>query len=338
MMINSVVFQVNGLPVAFCVFLFCLIFSVKADTIVLCNGDVIHGSIAEQTDDHVVIVHPNLGTFQISMEEVESLSAGSDEDSEEQGQLTDETPKTDDDEIPDSVWFMPKFERLNDWATWMRQKGFKMSLDLSMDGTWGDTEEQSLRLGYTLKREVEDIRMNSDVRYYHKTKRSETTDNELSIGYRKDWLLSDSRWFYFYESRYDLDDFESWRHRVAGHGGPGYGLVDTNRWKLNLLAGPGVKKEWGSDNDDVKFEGIAQLDIEWNISKRLTLTGYSAYYPVLTDSNDYRTRSGLIWRFFMSRELDFHFLLGLEHEYMNIVDPGSHKNDTRLYMGVGYNY
>jgi len=106
----------NGLTVIFCVFLFGLILSVEADTVVLCNGDIIHGSIAEQTDDHVVIIHPNLGTFQISMDQIESLFTDSDESSEEQDQLTDEALKTDGDEIPDKVWFIPEFNQLNDWG------------------------------------------------------------------------------------------------------------------------------------------------------------------------------------------------------------------------------
>jgi len=178
----------------------------------------------------------------------------------------------------------------------MRQKGFKMSLNLSLDGTWGDTEEQSLRFGYRLKREIENVRMNSDVRYYHKTKRSKTTDDKLSMGYRRDWLLHDSRWFYFYNGRYDFDDFESWRHRVSMHVGPGYRLTESNRWTVDLLAGPGAKKEWGSENDDIRFEGVTELDVKWNITKRLSMTGYTAYYPVLTDSEDYRTHSGVTWR------------------------------------------
>ena len=319
-------------------FILCLtVTATRADEITLFNGDVIHATIVKQNPQQITVEHPNLGTLQISMDQVKSLSNESEKNYQEHVTVEEEKPEITEDEIPDSTW-MPDFKAINKWAVKMKQKGFNSSFNLSLDSSSGETEEQTFRFGLKLNREMKDIRMMSDLTYYYKTAATETTDNKVTSGYRRDTLLSDSRWFYFYESRYDFDDFESWKHRLSAHAGPGYGLVDASRWQLNLRAGPGIRKEWGSDNDDPRFEGIIGLDTEWYISKRQTLTGYTAYYPVLTDTDDYRTRSGLNWRYFLSRDLDISFLVGLEHEYQNIVDSDGFRNNTRMYTGIQYNY
>lgn len=319
--------------VFFCVVLVGVNASAGADEIVLANGDIIHGTITEQTDELIVLEHPDLGTFKIPTPRVKSFSF----DAQESEPGVVEQPESIDD-IPETLLYMPEFNFLNDWAAEMKKKGFEMSVNLSLDGSWGNTNEQSFRLGAALGRKTNRFRMDSDLKYYNKTESSETTDNKLSVGYRKDWLRPDSRWFNFYESRYDFDEFESWRHRLTGHGGAGYNLVDTQRWSMNLRAGPGARKEWESKNDDIRFEGVTGANMTWRITKRQTLNGHFSYYPVLTDFNDYRTRSGVDWRFFMSRDLNLSFLVGLDHEYQSIVDPGSDKNDTRAYMGVQYDF
>lgn len=315
-----------------------ILFSAEADEVVLSNGDVIHGTVTEQTDEYVALDHPNLGTFQISKHQIDSVILDSEKEAEAESPSTGEPSGTDEDGILDTSHYMLEFNRLNNWAMVMKQKGFKMSLNLALDGSWGNTDEQTFRFGYSIGRTTDAARMNSDLTYYLKNKSRETTDNKLSAGYRKDWLWANSRWFYFYQGRYDFDDFESWRHRLSGHSGPGYNLIDTNRWDLIFRGGLGARKEWESKNDNVRFEGMTGLDMKWKISERQLLAGYTEYYQVLTDFEDYRTRSGLNWRYFMSRELDLSFLLGVAHEYQNVVDPDSDKNDTRVHMGIQYDF
>lgn len=307
-----------------------LILSAAADEIILGSGDVIHGKITEQTDAHLVIVHPDLGTFQIPRERIRSFLTGP---------SAEEKPApTAEEEIPDRTDYMPDFSNLNDWAAAQKKKGWSASANLSLNGSYGNTDEQSGRFGAAIKRKKEDTQTTYDLAYYNKISDGTTTDNKLTTGLLVDWLKPDSRWFYFASTRYDYDQFESWRHRAAAHGGPGYHLIESPRLTMNLRTGPGARKEWGSDNDDVRFEGAAALDLEWKISKRQTLSAMTGFYPVLTDFDDYRTRSTLDWRFLMDRELNLSLLLGLEHEYLNIVDPGSKQNDTRVYMGIQYDF
>ena len=303
-----------------------------ADEIVLNNGDVIHGTITERTGDFLVLEHPDLGTFKIPSQRIQSFAIQSNQELASLEQNQDMTAPEDD--LPDTVWYTPEFNRLNSWAAKKKDQGFNISLDFSMDGSWGNTDEQSFRFGSIVKRELPETRARADLTYYHKTQDNETSDDKLSVGLRKDWLKPDSKWFYFMESRYDYDDFESWKYRLSGHAGPGYIFFDTRKLRLSLLAGPGARKEWESINDNVRFEGVTGLDFIWNISKRQKITGFTGYYPVLTDFDDYRTRSSLNWRFLMDRELKLSFILGLEHEYLNIVDPGNDKNDTRVYVGI----
>ena len=53
---------------------------------------------------------------------------------------------------------------------------------------------------------------------------------------------------------------------VSFHGGPGYMLIEEDDLKLSLKAGPGTRKEWGSDNDSWVF------DLATNTWTQLALT------------------------------------------------------------------
>ena len=328
------IFNVFRVALCFCFMLFFIVTATRADEITLSSGDVIHGTIVKQDQKLITIEHPDLGTLQIPMKQIKSFSKTSEIISPGQAPSKEPEPKHPEEEMPNGY----TFDHLNDWAAKMKQKGYKMSFNLSLDSSSGETEEQSFRFGVIINRELQDIRALTDSAYYYKKKAGEVTDNKLTLGHRRDKLLPDSQWFFFYEGRYDFDDFESWRHRASGHLGPGYAWLDNDTWKLNLRFGPGVRKEWKSENDAPRFEGIIGLDATWNISERQNLTGHTAFYPVLTDTEDYRTRSGLTWRYFLSRDLDLSFLIGLEHEYQNIVDPDGFKNNTRVYGGVQYDF
>ena len=300
-----------------CVVMFCGGLSAAAEEIRLSGGDVIHGTLVEETEDRLVIDHPDLGRIAIDKQRIAPAEA--------EPPAEPETPE---------AWYDQGYTRLSRWAAGRKEAGWGMSFDLSMTGAYGNTDEQSLRAGTAAKRTRQDTRLALDAVYYNRTQNSHTTDNKFRGGVVHDWLLPESRWFYFAGGRYDYDDFESWRHRASGHAGPGYRLFDTEMFWMDLRTGPGARKEWGSQNDDVEFEGAASFDLEWKITPRQTLTALAGYYPVLTDTNDYRTRSGLNWRFLMDRELNLSLLFGLEHEYMNLVDRGKKHNDTRVFMGV----
>jgi putative salt-induced outer membrane protein YdiY len=145
-----------------------------------------------------------------------------------------------------------------------------------------------------------------------------------------------SPWFWFVGGRFDWDKFESWDQRFSGQTGPGYHLIENDKFKLDLLGGLGTRKEWGSKNDSWLFEGSAGLDFEYTITERQSLEFDITYFFVLDDLDDYRTRSTGNWRYALSDDLHLSLLVGYSWELQSIVDPGDEHYDLRFFIGVQY--
>ncbi|MHC4757846.1 MAG: DUF481 domain-containing protein [Planctomycetota bacterium] len=295
-----------------------------ADEIVLVGGDVIHGNIVMQTYNTVVIVHDDLGRLRIPKKKIKSINVPASE--------------TDDRQEEEAMVFENQVKKLDTWSGKMKEKGWSFSADVSLDGSYGNTDEQALRFGMHVGRTQPKRRSNTDFSYYNKVSDGTTSDNKASLGYTTDFLKPESRWFWFYSGRYDFDEFESWEHRVSGHTGPGYNLYKTDAASLDTRVGVGARKEWQSENDDIRPEGHAGLSFKWKITRRQSFDASTTIYPVLSDTEDYRTRSTANWRFLIDREMRLSFLIGLFHEHQSIVDPGKDKNDTRIFSGIQYGF
>lgn len=237
-------------------------------------------------------------------------------------------------EEDEKIWFEPEFERLNSLAGRLKKQKWSFSLDFSMNTTSGNTNEDTTRLGTHIKRTLPRERTTFDGAYYHKKNTGKVTDNELTIGLLKDWLNPGSRWFFFGSGRADYDEFESWEKRANIQVGPGYNLITSDDMLLNLRLGAGGRKEWGSQNDNLKFEGLAGIDFEWELTDKQSIETGIWFFPVITDFDDYRTRSHLNWRYKLSKESDISLLFGVLHETQSIVDPGDDDSDTRVYTGI----
>jgi len=224
--------------------------------------------------------------------------------------------------------------RTNAKVSRLKKKGYSFSTDFGIDGSYGNTDEQSLRFGLNLNRKLEKKRWETDLSYYNKIDEGDLSDNKLTAGYTYDWLKPDSPLFYFATGRYDYDEFESWQQRVSAHMGPGYHLMQTDKVTLDA----GTRKEWGSENDNWRLEGMAGLGFDWKITKRQHLDLTSTIYPVFSDWDDLRTRTALNWRFLLDEESNLSLLIGLAHEYQSILDPGKEKNDARLFTALQFNF
>jgi hypothetical protein len=103
---------------------------------------------------------------------------------------------------------------------------------------------------------------------------------------------------------------------------------------LNLRLGAGGRKEWDSQNSHLKFEGLVGIDFEWDLTEKQSIETGIWFFPVITDFDDYRTRSHLNWRYKLSKESDISLLLGVLNETQSIVDPGDDESDTRVFTGI----
>lgn len=288
-----------------------------ADEVKLADGDVLHGTVVEQTEDHVVLEHRVLGRLTIPRDEIVSLVVGAppaatpgDRGMPLEAGGKEPKPKED--------------------------KGWKVHVDLALFASAGKSDEQTLRLGGEVNRDTVDRRFELDIAYYLAVTEGEKTDSELSTGVRHDWLIPDSRWFYFAQGRYDYDEFESWEHRVAAHVGPGYNLIERDALKLNVRAGMGTRREVGSENDDWKPEAIVGGNLKWQLSARQSIKFGASFFPVVDDVDDYRSRTTGNWRLQIAEEPTLSLNVGFSHEYQSVVNSGDEKNNLKVFAGVGF--
>ena len=299
-----------------------------ADEIRLAGGDVLLGTVVEQNETHLVLEHRVLGRLEIPRDQIASLVPAASPAQATEGARTSQTPNEATRQVPGDTT-----GRKSDIQSTSR-KEWESHVDLALNGDFGNTDNQSFRIGFKTNRQTPKTRFTFDATYYGKTSDGETDDNKLTAGIIHDWLLPESQWFVFTRGRYDFDQFESWRHRVSGHGGLGYQLIDEDEVKFDLRGGIGARKEFGSDNDHVKPEGVFGLDFKWQLTRLQSFEISSSVFPALDDLNDIRTRTTASWVLKLGDESNLNLSVGLLHEYQSIIDPGNDRHDLKIHAGL----
>jgi putative salt-induced outer membrane protein YdiY len=326
----------------------------EVETVVMVRGDTVHGEITEKTDSTIIMVHNVLGRLEIPQGQIASITvvhdvlgkidaskdqiitlttAESEKQRPEQAAAPDkQQAKQREDE--EDVWFEPEFGRLNALAARLQKRKWSFAADFSINTSSGETEEETTRFGAHIERTLPRERLAVDMSYYHKTSIGQVTDNKFTLGAVHDWLNPGSRWFFFTAARYDYDEFESWEQRGNIQVGPGYNLIKSDDVLLDFRLGAGGRREWGSLNSDLKFEGVAGLDFKWRLTEKQNFETSVWLFPVLTDFDDYRTRTTLNWRYRLAKEMNLSLIVGVLHEYQSIVDPGAEESETRVFTGI----
>jgi len=304
-----------------------------ADEVTLKGGDVIHGKVVIQDANSVLLEHPDLGPIKIPSAKVASVLVV-DEITPPPDQAEPETGPP----APSHLVKEPEFDKLKAFSARAKENGWSSSIDMSLTSETGNTDERSFRVGLKVDQKLPNLKYASDLSYYNKKSDGEISDDKLTIGLVRDQSFENSDWFFFMMGRYDYDVFESWRHRIGLHAGPGYKLIQKPDFWMDLRAGPGVRKEWGSDNTNPKFEGVAGTSFEWKPTAKQTYSFSTLFYAAFSDFSDNRTRTTFDWDYLLSDEINLSFVLGILHEYQSVVDPGKDKNDTRIHTGIRYKF
>lgn len=314
------------------ILLFVLLVSTIAhgDEVEMIGGDVLHGQIVEETDEYIVLMHEVLGLITIPRSGVAVLRRGN-----SQAEPVQPAPLATGEQMPTGPIRAKTAAVVPESPNAVKRKSH---LDVGLDLSAGNTDESKLSLGFETTYTSPTMRGRLDARYYFNITDGDTTDNKFNVTATRDWLKADSKWFYFIEGTYDYDQFESWRHRVSGHGGPGYHLIRKDDLFLDLRGGIGSKNEWGSENDSLQFEGRVGLHFGWDLSERQVLRFNATVFPVLDDFSNVRTLEVISWRYRLDDQTPLSLTLRFTHEYQAIVDPGKDKHDTRLLIGLSFEF
>jgi hypothetical protein len=312
-----------------------------ADRIRLSTGETLDVRIIERDQHSIRFAHPVLGELtlptsagEVLADDVESPNAPV-SDATKQAH-PDTQPDTQPDSRPETQPAAPTSQPGDEVAATAPtpKRDWKFRLTLGGASTTGNSETANVSGIFTATRETPQIKTALDASYFYGRSDGETSENRFSTGFRHDWLNPGSDWFYFIDGRYDHDQFQSWDHRVQSHFGVGYHLIEPPKIRLDLLAGLGAVKEWGSDNDGVRPEGLLGIEGEYVIAPRHTITFASTIYPDLSNIEDFRWVNSASWAWTIDKTSDLALTAGLLHEHQSRVDAGRDRNDLRIYAGV----
>jgi putative salt-induced outer membrane protein YdiY len=273
-----------------------------AATLVLANGDVLTGEVVEWAVDHVVLEHPQLGRMRIDLDKLQ-LDTGK-----------------------------PPSPGLFD-TTFMR--GWRRRIQLGMNSKQGNSVNTDITSALKLDYEDDWTRWKFDGRYYYFRDDDGDNDNNGRFDLRRDWLFPDSRWFASVGSRYQFDQFESWKHRITVFAGPSLYLVRREAHELDAFLGPAFTREFGESGED-KFEGMFGLNYKWTVSERNSLT-FSNNLFVETDPNagSLRNFTSGTWSIAITAQPALSLNLGFENEYESEPGDGDKSNDLLYFVRLG---
>lgn len=301
--------------------------SFAADQITLSNGDVLKGKIVEKNDSQIVLEHPVLGRVTAATANVTAVVF------EAPPAPAADTPQP----VADGAPLPPPEWKDGTWFDQFR-KDWKSHLDFGTTATRGNTHTTNLYVAFTTKRETDTDRDIVDLSYSYATNKGVATESRFTAGIHHDWLFQDSPWSIFAEGRYDFDDFASYDHRVRGAAGVGYDAFKTEDMRLTLRAGAGALKEFGSNNDKVRPEGLLGVEYAWTISERQSLNAAFTYYPNFDNITEYRAVATLDWRLKIDQMDGLSVKVGIKDEYNSLIDPGKYHNDLQIITALGLDF
>jgi hypothetical protein len=279
--------------------------SVRADTLVLANGDEITGEIIEWAVDYVVIDHPQLGELRLALDQLE-LDTG---------------------EAPSPGLFGTRFLR-----------GWSRNINFGLNGKTGNSENTNMTLGLDCHSPDAFKRWKLNGRYFFNADDGGTTDNNARLDLRRDWLVPESHWFGFASMRYQYDEFEAWEHRITAGGGPGFHVVQKEHHLLDAMSGLFFTREFKSRNKN-KGEALFGLEYTWTPASRYTVRlSNQAFFQVTPKAGELRNVSLGELKILLTEDPSLNFIVGAENEYETETDPGDKANDLKYYVTLGLDF
>ncbi|HLL88184.1 MAG TPA: DUF481 domain-containing protein, partial [Tepidisphaeraceae bacterium] len=217
-------------------------------------------------------------------------------------------------------------------------RGWEKRFELGFNGSSGTSQTFDLITKFNGKFEDDKHRWKTSAAYYRGSANGNRSRNEFVAQFEKDWLLPQSKWFWFARGRYDYNEFQYWRQRAGGFGGVGYEFAKGPKFDLIGRVGLGASRDFGGDDPKSRPEGLLGVEARWAITDRVTLTGFTTFFPDLTDPRHFRNMSGAgaALTFAVDPSGGMSFKLGVENEYQSFTRDDSPHNALRYFGALVY--
>lgn len=291
-----------------------------AEKIKLENGDTIDVTIVSESEDSLVVQHPQLGEFTVP-----------------RSALKPPDP-------PEPGLFGTDF-----------MKGWKRSAGFGFGGASGNSNDASINASLAFSREAKTFRGNFNSTYFYATQNGIKNTNAFQMAYQHDFLLGESPFFLFLNGRYQFDEFQDWMHRISGNGGVGYDILRTDDYHLTIEIGAGVARTQGTVqivppplppnpiqdflivNREWKPEGVVGTDASWRPFEGHELTADVTFFPNFKTNSqgqfEFRILANVAYQIAISPIDGLSLKFGLTDEYDESVNtnlPVPNSNPPRL--------
>lgn len=194
---------------------------------------------------------------------------------------------------------------------WMPPEIWSGSFELGLNGSEGNAQSLSLRVGGKLKRDTPRDTL-SLTWTYAQTSNGErvTQDNALATA-RQEWKLGDSPWSVVSTSQLEYDAFKQFDLRLVTNLGLGYQWVKTEAFEFKTRLGAGTSAEFGGPDERWAAEADFGFDYAWQLTERQSLTATVDYYPEFGNFGDYRMQANVAYDILLDEATDMHLKLGL---------------------------
>jgi len=288
--------------------------------VVLKSGDVFYGQTLRETDEQVLIKHPLLGELALPREDIRTFAVGT------AAIARAEKPQPVKPAEPPKAPAPPDGGLLG--LGWLQ--GWDRRLEAGVSGAAGVSSNQQAHVGFMADYEDTEVRWQQRARYFRSESEGAETANSAMVSVNRDDLMPGSPWFGFTGGRFDRDEFQDWRNRVAINSGVGLEMVKTERYRLLGRLGLGATYSWGGpDGQDTAPEGLIGFEMNWKVSRQQSVALANTLYPSLKHSGEFRNVTAFDWIIDLDKEAGLGLKLGVTNEHESERDDGLNKNDFK---------
>jgi len=239
----------------------------------------------------------------------------------------------------DSTITQPETEEAQpeDPSSW--SDGWAWKAVAGINGASGNNENFSARATLSGERLTSKYETKLGLSYIYGTSDGTKNTSRGVAHINNDWL-TDSKWRYFAQGKYEYDEFQQWDHRISGAVGVGYELYKNEDTTLLIgRAGIGGYYEIGNMADEEFIpEGLIGLDLTHKWTENTTLVASTTYYPSFDDFGEFRWNTNAGIEVVMDKESGMTLNTGFEHRHDSMPGMGTKPNDVEYYMGLGWGF
>lgn len=289
----------------------CVASGAAAEKIELANGDTVDVTIVEETEDSLVVEHPQLGRITVP-----------------RSALKPPPP-------PIPGWFGTSF-----------MEGWRKRLGAGFSGSSGNSSDAAVNGALTFGRETKGYRAAFDSAYFYASQQDVRNKNSFFANYKHDFLLGESGFFLFGQGRYQYDQFQPWLHRISGNAGAGYDFIRSKKFDFSGELGAGFARTEGTENL-WKPEGLAGIKGAWRPFEGHELRFDTTYFPNFQDLPQFRLLSNVAYQIAIAPIDGLGLVFGLTNEYDDAIDDTAinpvtgrlnEKNNLKYFGNVVYEF